>query len=311
MDAAVQPINGPPTSVTAKTMAESIALPCLCLLLLLQTATAYIEKRLLPNNQKCSPGNCEKGDLMDPSIADCAFQRTVHHPMSCSATNDTGGIISWVIAPDKNGLCKPVTGNHVKFTCGERSSNTRCVCSDYKIQWNRCRCQYWTENTPGQHLPGYCTARYRGGDSFVHHYVCCNNCNNTDTTCDGATYQGGSDGDYCGHCGKPLGGGLTKWYFNCHNCGIQHHCKLKCNELVSTLPGLCWKWVNCFKGCCENSSPDPLLTATDQGFCGDMVCQENETVASCPSDCCYQVNDKCLNGGECSPPCCQETSCCL
>ena len=215
-------------------------------------------KRLLPNNKNCNPTIevCQKGDLIDPKVSDCTF--TPSSSLSCTAEK-SGGIISWVVAPDKNNRCNPKTDD-VKFACGSRGSNTRCVCSDYKIKWNECRCQYWTEETPGENDPGFCTAYYLAGSSGVHHYACCNNCIGKDATktskltCDGVTYQGGSTGSYCGHCGKNLGGGNLKWYFNCHNCTVQSNCEALCNKKVSTLPGFCWKWVDCFKDCCSNIS---------------------------------------------------------
>lgn len=288
------------------------------------------QKRLLPNNQQCnplSPGSCAKGDFVDPSIADCQYQRTPSHPVSCTAQGNTGKFISWVVAPDKNGLCRPKTSAGVKFPCGSEGTNTRCVCSDYKINWNRCRCQYWTRETPGESEPGFCTAHYLGGETGIHHYSCCNNCRDggSPPTCDGITYEGGSTSSYCGECGKPTGGGLLKWYFNCVNCTIQSQCQSYCNKRVSTAPGFCWKWVNCFKGCCSSHSssssssssrliPSSLVMAFKEevGFCGDTVCQSYESPSTCPSDCCYKVNNgTCPAGGViCSPYCCEQENCC-
>ena len=213
-------------------------------------------KRLLSNNKNCNPVTdvCLKGDLVDPSIADCSFTHSSSHPVSCTAEGNNGKVISWVVAPEKYNLCKPKTDN-VKFVCGSSGSNTRCVCSDYKIHWNECRCQYWTQETPGERDQGFCTAHYLAGSSGVHHYACCNNCkkgSNVKPICDGVTYQGGSSASYCGHCGKNLGGGDLKWYFNCGDCPSQLHCQSLCNQKVSTLPGFCWKWVDCFKDCCNN-----------------------------------------------------------
>ena len=223
--------------------------------------TYHRHKRYLPNNQSCNPSenSCRKGDFVDTHIADCHFERTSKHPLSCTAGgNKTGSIISWIVAPDKNNLCKPVQDG-VKFNCGDSGTNTRCVCSDYKVEWNKCRCQYWTDATPGEEAPAFCTAYYLGGSYGVHHYACCNNCNDSfsqNPPCDKTTYEGGSTSDYCGHCGKLTGGGnpKKKWYFNCVNCSVQEYCQTRCNELVSTIAGLCWKWVNCFKGCCTKAS---------------------------------------------------------
>lgn len=287
---------------------------------------------LLPNNQKCSPikGSCNKGDLLDPDVADCELHRnhnSILVPLTCSAKN-SGGIISWVIGPDKNDFCKPKRKG-VKFLCGSSGTNTRCVCSDYKLQLNTCRCQYWTETTPGQDELGFCTAQYLGGNTHVHHYACCNNCIKGRSTCNNVTYEGGSSGSYCGKCGQPLGGGQLKWYFNCVNCSVQESCRKKCDKVVSTIPGLCWKWVNCFKGCCTKMSQhshhihhnddretELALDVThqkeeDEGFCGDLSCQLMETTSSCPSDCCPVANNITCNASKCSPLCCLKDDCCL
>lgn len=293
----------------------------LFLLFLSSSTLGSRQKRLLPNNQECDPTSetCLKGDLIDTNIADCQFQRTASHLISCTAEGNSGGFISWVVAPEKYGLCQPVKSG-VKFECGSVGTNTRCVCSDYKVKWNSCRCQYWTESTPGEHKPAFCTAHYLGGDSGVHHYSCCNNCNDSNSTklpsCDGQTYEGGSTGSYCGSCGKPTGGGVLKWYFNCMNCSVQSQCQAICNKKVSTKAGFCWKWIDCFKGCCSEASKslyDPLWMISDTdsfGFCGDAICQSSENHFSCPTDCCYQINSTCLTGATCSPSCCEEITCC-
>ena len=297
---------------------------CFFYLLVLKSATSLDrQKRLLPNNQLCDPftsGSCAKGDFIDTNIADCQYVRTASHPISCTAQGDTGKFISWVVAPEKNNLCKPKSTN-VKFICGAAGTNTRCVCSDYKIKWNSCCCQYWTSSTPGENQPGYCTTHYRGGESSVHHYTCCNNCyGTTSPTCDKMTYQGGSTESYCGHCGKPTGGGLWKWYFNCVNCTVQSYCESYCNKKVSTRPGFCWKWADCFKGCCIKASKhnnslngkDFNLVFDDElGFCGDGVCQGIESPSNCPSDCCYKINNSTCPAIGCSPSCCQDSKCCL
>lgn len=205
------------------------------------------------------------------------------------------GIISWVVAPDVENRCVPTEGKQIRR--GDPGTNTRCVCSDYKIKPNQCRCQYWTADTPGEHLPAFCTVYYLGGTSGVHQYACCNNCNDTTpNTCDGHTYQGGSTIKYCGPCGKVTGGGLVKYLFNCGSCSNQAHCEDVCNKRVGTLPGLCWKWVDCFKGCCV-AMTDALsrisghsahaLNMMEVEFCGDAQCTGSETPASCPGDC-YQ-----------------------
>ena len=279
---------------------------------------------------------------MDKAIADCRYETTLG---TCAASGKTGGIISWVVAPDKDNKCRPIV-NGKKFTCGAKGTSTRCVCNDYKIQMNNCRCQYWTEETPGSHDPAFCTAYYLAGDSKVHHFACCNNCNDKNTTasgspdrdgCDAHTYEGGSTSEYCNSCGVLTGGGLVKYYFNCGSCQMQTHCEAMCNHITGLkLPGFCWKWVNCFKGCCvaavkataernrqksqnelKKRYSDPAINE-EEGlvinieFCGDGNCSTSENRFNCPADCCSLVNSKCSSApSECTDDCCQMDSCCL
>ena len=65
-----------------------------------------ISKRMLPEDQSCDPsrGTCSKGDFVDKAIADCGYDKTLS---TCTASGKTGGIISWVVAPDKDNRCKP------------------------------------------------------------------------------------------------------------------------------------------------------------------------------------------------------------
>ena len=304
-----------------------------------------ISKRMLPDKQSCDPsrGTCSKGDFVDKALADCSYETILG---TCTASGKTGGIISWVVAPDKDSKCKP-TVKGKQFTCGAQGTKTRCVCNDYKIELNECRCQYWTEETPGSHDPAFCTAYYLAGDSKVHHYACCNNCNDENNTmsessdwkaCDAHTYEGGSTSEYCNSCGVSTGGGLVKYYFNCGSCEVQTHCEARCNHTTGLrLPGLCWKWVNCFKGCCVatrkalaqrsrlKSTKNELKkhyseldidvgerVVPNVGFCGDSNCSASESRFNCPADCCSLVNNKCSSApSECTDNCCQMDSCCL
>ena len=259
-----------------------------------------LHRRYLPDNENCDPdaGTCLKGDWLDKTIADCRYERSLG---TCSVSGSTGTVISWIVGPERNDRCQPANGK--RFLCGAAGTNTRCVCSDYKIQPNRCRCQYWTENTPGESQPGYCITNYLGGESNVHHYACCNNCNDSaPATCDGTTYEGGSSGEYCGSCGQPTGGGRVKFTFNCASCEVQTQCRTECDQQTSTLPGFCWKWVDCFKGCCQATVAKLQRTGLKRGveqaefnissvgFCGDGVCSESESQSLCPFDCCHRVN---------------------
>lgn len=280
------------------------------------------EKRILPENEACNPFpeslTCEKGDWIDKDIADCSYY--YYFPWTCSAG---GSIFSWVVEPDKYGLCQPKPATVLR--CGESGSNTRCVCSDYKVYPDECRCQYWTEETSGENEPAFCTGYYLGGTSTVHHYACCNNCNDydADQTCTRHTYQGGSGRSYCDPCGKSTGNGQPEYYFNCVGCDTQDMCSEKCDEtyvlgLVSyNNPGLCWKWLDCFKGCCKeasalsNSGTRPTRDVME--FCGDAVCQQSrENPTTCPQDCCYLINSTCSNDpATCTPSCCQTSTCCV
>ena len=314
----------------------------LCIPLLLEgSSTSHHRlrhKRMLPENQSCDPekgGSCAKGDFVDKAIADCGYEA---EPGTCTVSGKTGGIISWVVGPDKDDKCGP-TEKGKRFVCGARGTNTRCVCNDYKIELNKCRCQYWTEATPGSHDSSFCTAYYLAGDSGVHHFACCNNCHDNATTghsretqdCNAHTYEGGSSSQYCKSCGESTGGGLVKYDFNCGSCSVQTHCEAVCNHITGLrLPGFCWKWVNCFRGCCEAATKKKMAAEDDNRlkselkkrgilntdaslvFCGDGNCSSFEDHHSCPADCCHLVNSKCSSvPSECTDDCCQLDTCCL
>ncbi len=269
-----------------------------------------LEKRVLPIDENCDPwrGTCVKGDWLAQSIADCYFDSSIFHPISCTAKDDS--VIHWVVEPEENGNCLPVSGTRIH--CGDSGTKTRCVCSSTKVPFNQCRCQYWTEETAGESKNAFCTAYYiNAGASGVHHYACCNNCNDPISSCDGQTWQGGSSGSYCSTCGTPTGGGVDKYYFNCENCQTQSACANKCEQFSS--PGSCWKWVDCFAGCCRQEAAQFAKRegADTTGFCGDGTCeQSSENPDTCPSDCCYMRNSECGISG-CTPECCQTTTCCL
>ena len=330
---------------------ETLMVGIICMSLSLEgssTMRHQIHKRMLPENQNCDPskGTCSKGDFVDKTLADCRYEAKFELE-TCTVRGKTGGIISWVVAPDRDNRCKPIE-NGKRFSCGARGTNTRCVCSDHKIEFNDCRCQYWTEATPGIHDPAFCTAYYLAGESHVHHYACCNNCNDSSSSttslnwesCDNHTYEGGSSSHYCNSCGVSTGGGLVKYDFNCGNCRLQTHCEAECNEIIGlTLPGLCWKWVNCFRGCCVAKQKvmsarysqkatidlelkkrhsdrwirdDNYAIVTNVEFCGDGNCSKDEDRFSCPADCCSLINNKCSSvPGVCTDDCCQLASCCL
>ena len=195
--------------------------------------------------------------------------------------------------------------------------------------FNHCRCQYWPSIDVRKQSPAFCTQRDHGGTSGVHFYACCNNCNDPDTSCDRRTYQGGrgySDpAKYCGSCGAtdPPNDGRETYHFNCGSCQEQNACEKLCDEIhyiAKNLPGLCPKWLGCFRGCCLELNPSyrgqrdagsNSNVSIPNSFCGDAKCQNGENRYSCPTDCCSGINpDMCPEKG-CHPNCCEESNCCM
>ena len=163
-----------------------------------------------------------------------------------------------------------------------------------------------------------CT-EYQGGKSTifghqVHWYTCCNNCRESNPYCNGITWQGGSSEEYCGNCGENTFGGRYEKQYNCQDCDTQEGCRINANDW--DWPLLCWKWANSFSGCCKKATRSKKrqevidVNSTSFTFCGDTICQDDESPTSCPLDCCYQVNSNCTVSG-CTPTCCGESSCCL
>ena len=198
-----------------------------------------INKRVLPINTNCDPnsGTCRKGDWVAQHIAAC--KQPKKYWLNCGAK---GKLVSWIVDVAVDDTCKPVSGK--RFKCGEEGTNTRCVCSDTNkfhtpFKFNSCQCQYWPLEDVGAHSPAFCTAYYMGGTFRLHHWACCNNCNDSDPgSCNVAkTWQGGSRISYCGSCGTNTGSGRVEYYFNCGSCSTQKDCS-----------DYCW-WYN-FAGAC-------------------------------------------------------------
>ena len=224
----------------------------------------------LPLNKSCNllEQGCFKGDLIDVKIADCKRDGPNVNLQTCDPINDL--LFSSVVdLPDvkKHGVsCNADT--ECPIICGAPESDTRCVC-DKPVDWNRpketilhrCRCQYWPTVDTRESQPSFCTQFDHGGKTKVHFYICCNNCQDKDTSCNGYTYQGGGSRDaYCDVCGKntQLGGGRATYAFNCVSCSQQNACEEKCDRewmgIPNQLPGLCPKWAACFRGCCVNAT---------------------------------------------------------
>ena len=162
-----------------------------------------------------------------------------------------------------------------------------------------------------------CT-EYQGGVSSggVHRYICCDNCGESNAYCDGRTWQGGSNEVYCGRCGRDSFGGTFRKRYMCQDCNTQVACATRANSGYGDTPGFCWKWANSFSSCCQMAASNKKrqvvidVNSTSFTFCGDGICQGDETPSSCPFDCCYQVNSNCTVSG-CTPTCCGELNCCL
>lgn len=288
-------------------------------------------KRQLPLRLDCNvlssqlSVKCYKGDLVDESIADCKRTSIFY---TCDPINKYFGSTS-VNVPDvsKHGVdCLPVSSKPVR--CGDL--DTRCVCDspvDFtsesaRIPINSCRCQYWPNTDIRTTLPAVCRQYDHGGVSGVHFYACCNNCNDHDASCDGDTYQGGGTTDkLCGSCGNRIPSQQSSrhtYTFNCGSCSEQRQCRDYCNvrhPLAAITPGLCPKWIGCFRGCCLNINPSfrgkRSATVNQTLFCGDNICSDEETVDTCPSDCCPTVNPINCPSNECTPNCCMGPSCCI
>lgn len=217
-------------------------------------SATLLTKRALPTNEKCDPflQVCRKGDWISEDIAACEYRDSM---ATCKATNT----LNWIVDEDINNNCRP--SQNLAFTCGDPGTHTRCVCSDTNLFYNifrnaplhnQCKCQYWPEEDIGSKFPAFCTGYYIGGKTGLHHWICCDNCHDQEVnTCDGITWQGGSDLDYCDACGKNTGNGRVKYYFNCGSCTEQQRCRKECSSPIwLTRPGLCWKWADCFRDCC-------------------------------------------------------------
>lgn len=156
---------------------------------------------------------------------------------------------------------------------------------------------------------------YFGGQWLIHWYNCCDNCDEDNPYCDGYTWQGASNVQYCGSCGETSFNGKYLKQYECVNCDVQGNC----SELVKKFnyPGLCWMWSMAFRGCCKSAASENTqngydVIKTSFSFCGDRKCQTGEDPTNCPLDCCPLVNEMCSGGSsvECLPVCCSESTCC-
>ena len=208
--------------------------------------------------------------------------------------------------------------------------------------WSRARCGT-SRNPCDLNAPpsGYCQtfggAHFNscGGETGVHSFICCNNINQK---CNGETYQMASEGQYCGVGGETVDGPnfyaacrKRKWWrngrkfnpFACGGCDGQEYAKKKCLKKWKYLnfPGGCWTFSDCMENLCRKlhkrrrlSPIDAFNNSNITSFCGDTVCDADESSQSCPIDCCGNVSTKCKikrnNGSTCLPDCCSNSACC-
>ena len=175
------------------------------------------------------------------------------------------------------------------------------------------RAHPFVQKTGDQAKPGQCLSFKWGGQTGIHWYSCCNNCNSSDTSCDGKTYHSASKGNYCNSCGVDnlKGDGLEVAGFHCGGCRGQNYIQSKCItglRKVYNIPGFCWAFAMCFRDKCEEKF-EKGMALNDTSF--DLQCTNGETVQDSPTDCCSTVNAMCKwTDGRCPPPCCGEPTCC-
>lgn len=168
---------------------------------------------------------------------------------------------------------------------------------------------------------GRCRSHNCGGNSRLHYYICCNNCDEDSSVCQGKTYQTASTENYCVECGVDNGNAadiLTE-EFNCCGCRGQSEMDRKCLSAwwVINIPGFCWTYSACFKTnckkrrCSRNAIGELEIMPNNDTFCGNGVCEADEDIYNCPLDCCATINpQKCSDNTKCLPTCCGDSTCC-
>lgn len=152
----------------------------------------------------------------------------------------------------------------------------------------------------------YCQFLTFGGETDLHEYICCNNCHagGSAESCDGHTYETGSNISYCGPCGIDKGGGHVHEEFPCNGCEGQATAETICLSKWPHFAGTCWIFASCMKNRCKDM--------TRWWWCGDGICNlaQGETTFNCPIDCCQTVTPDCIpQKGLCLPKCCNDPCC--
>ncbi|XP_071098205.1 uncharacterized protein [Haliotis cracherodii] len=171
-------------------------------------------------------------------------------------------------------------------------------------------------------LPGQCLAFNRGGSSRLHYYACCNNINDTDSSCDGRTYHRASSASYCNSGGTDNGHGVIVSSFACGGCTGQSNVANTCKPSKwLDIPGTCFLFTSCFEKHCKRlyshqgsglnlQVVDPSSSMPES--CYNGVCDDGETTDNCPADCCFKLNpSQCtwVNNDKCIPKFCDTPSC--
>ena len=220
----------------------------LCIYLLYVGSLSNTTTLLLNTSCNLLEHGCSKGDLIDTKIANCKRNGPKANIYTCEPLDDPSlGSVANLKLPDmnKHGVtCKSDTERPI--ICGAPGTNTRCVCNNAvnlkrpkETTLNQCRCQYWPEEDVCEKQSNFCTQFDRGSKSMLHFYICCNNCQESDTGCNGHTYQGrGATDAYCDMCGhsSKSRGGRAIYTYNCVNCSQQKSCEEKCHHKWNGFP---------------------------------------------------------------------------
>ena len=140
-------------------------------------------------------------------------------------------------------------------------------------------------------------------------YVCCNNCDKADQSCDGKTYgyETSLTAHYCGRCGRNTVNSLKlSESFSCGGCYGQTRSMRTCQAHYSEVPIGCWLVRACFESECQKKEGYSVDT------CFNGHCDADENVDNCPADCCtVTYNKSCtLVDGVCPSQCCGDSTCC-
>ena len=168
-------------------------------------------------------------------------------------------------------------------------------------------------DTSGVQTEGECQNYCKGGTTGFHFYTCCNNLDeSSDEVCNWRTWQGVTkeykNGKYCGYGGSNEPVGIPNVHIGCKNynfgsssygcggCSGQLATQRKCDKW-NEVPLTCWWFQSCFSEQCkvyQSFASSALYESSEnENLCGNGLCDNDESVESCPMDCCQTVNQQC------------------